>query len=75
MENNFDDMCCMKPRKRRCCGEYILGILLVVLSFVIGLILGAIFAIPVLLSLSSLIIFAIMLILLIIIRIISFFCK
>ena len=73
--NNYDDICCMKPRKKHCCGEYMLGILFVALAAVLGLIFGAIFALPILLALSALIVFAIMIVLLIIIRIISFFCK
>jgi len=73
--NNYEDICCIKSRKKHCCGEYILGILFVALAAVLGLIFGAIFAIPILLSLSALVVFAVMLVLLIIIRIISFFCK
>lgn len=76
MENNiFEDCGCGKPRKKHCCGEYILGILFVTLAIVLGLIFGANFAEVILVALSSLIIFAITLAILIIIRIISFFCK
>ncbi len=76
MENNsYDDICCMKPRKKHCCGEYILGILLVAFAVVLGLILGANFAATILAALSSLIILLVVLALLVIIRIISFFCK
>ncbi|MCI8309436.1 MAG: hypothetical protein HFJ45_04440 [Clostridia bacterium] len=73
--NNYDDICCMKPRKKRCCGEYILGILVVALAAVIGLILGAVFSAAILTALSALIVLIVMLVLLIIIRIISFFCR
>lgn len=73
--SNYDDICCMKPRRKRCCGEYILGILLLALFTVIGLIFGAIFSGLILSALSALIVFIVMLVLLIVIRIISFFCR
>lgn len=75
MENNFDDMCCMRPRKKRCCGEYMLGILFVALAATLGLILGAVYSTTILAALSALIVFIVMLVLLIIIKIISYFCK
>ena len=73
--NNYEDMCCMRPRKKSCCGEYILGILFVVLAAVVGLLVGAIFSTAILAALSALIVLIVMLVLLIVIRIISFFCR
>lgn len=76
MDNDILEDCgCGKPRRKRCCGEYILGILFVALAVVIGLIIGAIAAETILAALSALIILAIMLGILIIIRIISLFCR
>lgn len=80
MDNNgceeYNSCNCIKPRKKcRNCGEYILGILSVVLGVILGLILGAVFSTAILAALSALIIFAITVALLIIIRIVSLFCK
>lgn len=79
MENNmFHDCECdfEKPKKKcRNCGEYILGILVVALAVVLGLIIGANVAATILEALSALIIFAVMLGILILIRIVSLFCR
>ncbi len=75
MENNYEDICCIKNRRKRCCGEYMLAILFVAFAVVLGLILGAVFSTAIMAAMSSIIIFAITIVLLIIIRIISLFCK
>ena len=80
MDNNgceeYNTCNCIKPkRKCRNCGEYILGILSVVLGVILGLIIGANLATAILEALSALIIFAITIALLIIIRIVSLFCR
>lgn len=78
MGNNiFNDCECdpCKPKKRHGCGEYILGILLVSLAVVLGLIIGANLSATLLEALSALIIFAIMLGILILIRVVTLICK
>ena len=80
MDNNgceeYNNCNCIKPRKKcRNCGEYILGILSVVLAVILGLIIGADLATAILEALSALIIFAITVALLIIIRIVTLYCR
>ena len=77
MDNNgCEEYDCIKP-KRVCrnCGEYILGILSVVLGIILGLMIGASLREAILADLSSLIIFAIMVFLLIVIRLVSLYCR
>ena len=75
MENDIFEDCCCKKRNKRCCGEYILGILFVALAVVIGLLIGAVFVETILEAFSALIILAVMVGILIVIRFLSMFCK
>lgn len=66
---------CRRRERRRCCIDLILGILILALTFVIGLIVGALTAILVLLNFGALIVLAVILAILIIIRIIMLVCN
>lgn len=67
--------CKKEKREKKCCVDLILTILISILTFTIGLIIGALTSIIVILQLGAIIAFAIIIALLIIIRIILLICK
>ena len=66
---------CRKRENRRCCIDLILVVLLILLAFAFGLLIGALTSLIIFLGIGSLITFIAVLILLIIIRIIMLICK
>lgn len=68
------EICCKKSRKIKCCIDLVIYILSILISFVIGLLVGALTEIVGFLTIGAIIVLLVELILLVIIRIITLLC-
>jgi len=66
---------CRKKETTRCCIDLILGVLILLLSFTVGLIIGALTGLLAFLGIGAVVVLLVLLVILIIIRIIMLACK
>ena len=66
---------CRKKETARCCIDLILGVLILLLSFTVGLIIGALTGLLAFLGIGAVVVLLVLLVILIIIRIIMLACR
>lgn len=75
MEPQVVDICFKKDKKRKCCMDLVIFVISILLTFAIGLIIGALTGLASFLGIGAIVLFLVTLLVLLAIRIIMLICN